>query len=138
MNIQIKHLSRWCLALNKRDKYGLEAIDSMLIKRHLRRISRLCNIIQSVKRKTNITDHCKWIFWFIETFSCGRTRKKCMECGIILANGMDFHIWGPISLWKPDITNLIRSQIVANLRLLQQNRLLKFKIHGDSDNNDSI
>lgn len=347
MNIQIKHLSRRYLALNKRDKYGLEAIDRMLIKRHSRRISLLCNIIQSVKQRTNLNDHTlklkrlkillvneyfdllkilvveeperpirastiritfasyftslqqldinlsenlrfrtvdelgrlmrgfqipetviangykfggeeiivisllrlswpmrwsdvaeklrtkkRWalgraFYWFLDfmvinwaylllnnmeywldsledSAECIRTKlanllnhnyrqyhppandpisgftvalfidntliamsrpggvldggenaprvpreiQQAWYTGwkklhgmkwqsVILANGMDFNLWGPVSMRKPDITNLIRSQIQEKLRLLQQNRLLKFKIHGDSAYSDN-
>jgi len=56
---------------------------------------------------------------------------------VILANGMDFQVDGPVSVRHNDNYNLDRSDIENQLHLLQVNERLKFKILGDSAYSDS-
>jgi hypothetical protein len=49
-----------------------------------------------------------------------------------LANGMDFEIWGPVSVRHPDAYTLARSKIEEKLEILQRNDPLQFKMYGDS------
>ena len=51
---------------------------------------------------------------------------------VIMPNGMDFNVWGPASARRNDNFTLHRSNIEDKLRDLQADRLLKFKMHGDS------
>lgn len=51
---------------------------------------------------------------------------------VILANGMDFEVWGPSSARHNDTFTLNRSRILEKLAALQADRPLKYKIHGDS------
>jgi len=53
---------------------------------------------------------------------------------VLLANGMTFNLWGPISCRKNDNTSLGKSNIILKLELLMQNRpdARKKKIYGDS------
>ena len=51
---------------------------------------------------------------------------------IIMANGMDFEVWGPASVRRNDNFTLHRSNIEQKLADLQINRPLNYKIHGDS------
>ena len=50
----------------------------------------------------------------------------------LLANGMDFEVWGPASVRRNDNFTLHQSRIENKLEELQRNSVLKFKIHGDS------
>ena len=51
---------------------------------------------------------------------------------ITMANGMDFEVWGPVSVRRNDLLTLNRSQILPKLAALQANQQVKFKIFGDS------
>ena len=51
---------------------------------------------------------------------------------VLLANGMDFEVWGPASVRRNDNFTLHRSQIEAKLEQLQIDLPLKYKIFGDS------
>jgi hypothetical protein len=51
---------------------------------------------------------------------------------VILANGMDFEVWGPASVRHPDAYTLNHSNIEEKLEILQRNKLLKYKMYGDS------
>lgn len=51
---------------------------------------------------------------------------------ITMANGMDFEIWGPVSVRHPDAYTLNHSKIEEKLEQCQQGNNLQFKIHGDS------
>ena len=50
----------------------------------------------------------------------------------LLANGMDFEVWGPASVRRNDNFTLHRSNIEDKLHGLQMDNELKFRIHGDS------
>jgi hypothetical protein len=50
----------------------------------------------------------------------------------ILANGMDFEVWGPASVRRNDNFTLHRSRIEQKLEDLQIDCPLKFRVHGDS------
>ena len=49
-----------------------------------------------------------------------------------MANGMDFEVWGPVSVRQPDAYTLNLSRIEEKLAECQQGNQLKFKLHGDS------
>jgi len=49
-----------------------------------------------------------------------------------LPNGMNFHVWGPVSLRHNDMYTLHHSHINDLLTALQANDVLKFAIYGDS------
>eukprot|EP01036_Dinobryon_divergens_P054056 gene54056-72244_t len=51
---------------------------------------------------------------------------------VTMANGMDFEIWGPVSVRHPDAFTLNGSRIEEKLAACQAGRDLKFKIFGDS------
>lgn len=51
---------------------------------------------------------------------------------VILANGMDFKIYGPVSVRHNDAYTLGRSRIEEKIEYLQRNQRLKFKMYGDS------
>lgn len=51
---------------------------------------------------------------------------------VIMANGMDFEVWGPVSVRHNDNFTLNLSQITSKLEALQLNNNLKFGIYGDS------
>ena len=51
---------------------------------------------------------------------------------LIMANGMDFSVWGPESVRRNDNFTLHRSQILEQLEELQRDQELKFKVFGDS------
>jgi hypothetical protein len=51
---------------------------------------------------------------------------------VTMANGMDFEIWGPVSVHHPDAFTLNGSRIEEKLRECQAGRDLKFKLFGDS------
>jgi hypothetical protein len=51
---------------------------------------------------------------------------------VILANGMDFNLWGPVSCRRNDLFTLNNSQILQKVEQLQADRPRKYKIHGDS------
>ena len=51
---------------------------------------------------------------------------------IDLPNGMNFHVYGPISVRRNDLTSARWSQIDAKLHLLQVNDEYKYVVYGDS------
>ena len=51
---------------------------------------------------------------------------------VVMANGMDFEVWGPASVRRNDNFTLHRSHIEEKLEQLQEGQALKYKIHGDS------
>ena len=51
---------------------------------------------------------------------------------VLLANGMDFEVWGPASVRRNDNFTLHRSGIENKLAELQRDNPLKFRVHGDS------
>lgn len=53
---------------------------------------------------------------------------------LILSNGMDLHVWGPLSVRQNDLTTLARSEIEEKVRELQADVPpgLKKKVYGDS------
>jgi hypothetical protein len=51
---------------------------------------------------------------------------------IILANGMDAHVFGPISARENDLQSLNLSGIINLLSQLQQQSPIKYKLYGDS------
>jgi hypothetical protein len=51
---------------------------------------------------------------------------------VTMANGMDFEIWGPVSVRHPDAFTLNGSAIEEKLAQCQEGRPLKFKMYGDS------
>jgi hypothetical protein len=51
---------------------------------------------------------------------------------ISLPNGMEFHVWGPLSVRRNDNHMLNRSQILQQLEDLQAENEIKFILHGDS------
>ena len=51
---------------------------------------------------------------------------------VTMANGMDFEIWGPVSVRHPDAFTLNGSRIEEKLRECQAGRDLQFKLFGDS------
>jgi hypothetical protein len=51
---------------------------------------------------------------------------------IDLPNGMNFHVFGPVSIRHNDIYNVIQSNIDELLQNLQEDNVLKFIIYGDS------
>lgn len=59
---------------------------------------------------------------------------------VVLANGMDFDIYGPVSTRHPDSYTLRMSRIEEKLANLQSGEQFKFKIYGDSayQNSDYI
>jgi len=50
----------------------------------------------------------------------------------ILANGMDFQLYGPLSVRRNDLTVLAKSKLEEKLEELQENGAVQFKVHGDS------
>ena len=56
---------------------------------------------------------------------------------IVLANGMDFQVYGPISCRNNDLTSLDRSNIEKDFMELQQTDAIKLKIFGDSAYDES-
>ena len=57
---------------------------------------------------------------------------------IMLANGMDFFVYGPVSVRRHDLTCLRKSKFEESYRLLLLNDDIKWKVFGDSAffNND--
>lgn len=51
---------------------------------------------------------------------------------VVMANGMDFEVWGPVSVRHPDAYTLNCSRIEEKLEALQANKAMKYKMHGDS------
>ena len=51
---------------------------------------------------------------------------------LIMANGMDFSVWGPESVRRNDNFTLHKSEILEQLEELQIDQQLKFKVFGDS------
>jgi hypothetical protein len=51
---------------------------------------------------------------------------------VILANGMDAHVWGPMSVRRNDLTTLAESKIVERIERVQENCDIKIKLFGDS------
>jgi hypothetical protein len=51
---------------------------------------------------------------------------------VILANGMDFSIYGPRTVRVNDLTTLQKSRILNHVEDLQTNEAVKYKVFGDS------
>ena len=51
---------------------------------------------------------------------------------VILANGMDLHVFGPLSVRKNDLTSLELSKFEEQFAQLQQGSDIILKIFGDS------
>jgi len=51
---------------------------------------------------------------------------------VILANGMDLNVFGPLSARKNDLTSLEKSNFEDQFTALQAGNDIKYKIHGDS------
>jgi hypothetical protein len=56
---------------------------------------------------------------------------------VVMANGMDFEIWGPVSVRHPDSFTLNKSRIEYKLEECQRGQLRQFKMYGDSAYYDS-
>ena len=55
---------------------------------------------------------------------------------VTMANGMEFDVWGPVSVRHNDLFTLHHSRILEKLAALQEDMELKFKIYGDSAYDD--
>ncbi len=51
---------------------------------------------------------------------------------VILANGMDFDVWDPVSARQPDAFTLNYSRILDKVEQLQEGQRYKYKMFGDS------
>ena len=56
---------------------------------------------------------------------------------VVLANGMDLQVYGPLSVRQNDLDTLVLSNIEEDLKILMQEDEIKYKLFGDSAYYDS-